>query len=475
MKHALKFYIDGAWVDPLSTARIAVTNPATEEAFAEVAAGTAADVDRAVAAAKAAFPTFSATTKDERLKLLQRILDCYMDRREEVAEALTREMGAPKRFALEAQAQTGVNHLRHTMLALESFAFERPQGTTLIVREPIGVVGLITPWNWPINQLVLKVAPALATGCTMVVKPSEIAPFGAMIFADVLHEAGVPKGVFNLVNGDGPTVGHAISAHPDVAMVSITGSTRAGAAVAKAAADTIKRVAQELGGKTANILLESADLEPAVTRGVQNCFRNTGQSCTSPARMLVPADAVEQVEAIAKRAAEAMRVGDPTRDDVDLGPAISKAQFDKIQHYIERGIAEGAKLVTGGPGRPEGLNRGYYVRPTVFSNVRRDMTIARDEIFGPVLAIMPYRDLDEAVQIANDTVYGLSANVQGDRETAVKVAARLRSGQVLINYPPYDSMAPFGGYGQSGNGREQGVYGLEEYLETKAVVGALVA
>ncbi|WP_342642360.1 aldehyde dehydrogenase family protein [Rhodoligotrophos ferricapiens] len=473
MKHATQFYIDGAWVDPLSSERITVINPTTEEPFAEIAAGTSADVDRAVKAAKAAFPAFSTTSKEERLTLLKRILDCYMDRRQEVADALTQEMGAPKRFALDAQAQTGVNHLRHTMIALENFAFERPQGTTLIVREAIGVVGLITPWNWPINQLVLKVAPALAAGCTMVVKPSEIAPFGAMIFADVLHEAGVPKGVFNLVNGDGPTVGHAISSHPDVAMVSITGSTRAGAAVAKAAADTIKRVAQELGGKTANILLDSADFEGAVPRGVQNCFRNTGQSCTSPARMLVPAAMVSKVEEIARQAAEAMRVGDPTREDVDLGPAVSKAQFDKIQHYIEVGIAEGAKLVTGGPGLPEGINRGYFVRPTVFSNVSPDMTIARDEIFGPVLAIMPYRDLDEAVAIANDTVYGLSANVQGDRETAVKIASRLRSGQVLINYPAYDSMAPFGGYGQSGNGREQGVYGIEEYLETKAVVGAL--
>ena len=473
MKHATKFYIDGTWVQPSGSGRIPVIDPSTEEPFAEIAAGTEADVDKAVAAARRAFPAFAATPKAERVRLLKRVLECYMDRREEVARALTREMGAPIRFALEAQAQSGVNHLQQMIETLEAYEFQHPQGTTLIMREPIGVVGLITPWNWPINQLVLKVAPALATGCTMVLKPSEIAPFGAMIFAEVLHEAGVPKGVFNLVNGDGPTVGHAISSHPEVDMVSITGSTRAGSAVAKAAADTIKRVAQELGGKSANILLDSADLSHAVPRGVMNCFRNTGQSCTSPARMLVPERAVAQVEAIARDTALAMKVGDPSNPEADLGPAVSKAQFDKIQHYISVGIEEGARLVTGGPGRPEGLNRGYYVRPTVFSGVTPDMTIARDEIFGPVLTIMPYRDLDEAVAIANDTVYGLSGNVQGDRETAVKVAARLRTGQVLVNYPAYDGTAPFGGYRQSGNGREQGIHGLEEYLEMKAVVGAL--
>ena len=473
MQHATEFYIDGAWTAPRSAARIPVIDPSTEEPFAEVAAGTAADVDDAVAAAKRAFPAFAATSKEERIALLKRILECYTARREAVAAALSREMGAPIRFALEAQAQSGINHLKHTIAALEAFPLERPQGTTLIVREPIGVVGLITPWNWPINQLVLKVAPAIAAGCTMVLKPSEIAPFGAMLFAEAMHEAGVPKGVFNLVNGDGPTVGHAIASHPDIAMVSITGSTRAGAAVAKAAADTIKRVAQELGGKSANILLPDADFEAAVTRGVQNCFRNTGQSCTSPSRMLAPADRLAEVEAIAARAAAAVRVGAPSDETADIGPLVSAAQFDKVQHYIEKGIAEGARLIVGGPGRPEGFERGYYVRPTVFSSVTPAMTIARDEIFGPVLAIMPYRDLDDAVVIANDTPYGLSGNIQGDRETAVKLAGRLRTGQVLINYPPYDSNAPFGGYGHSGNGREQGAYGIEEYLETKAIVGAL--
>ncbi len=473
MKHATQFYVDGAWVDPVGPERIPVVDPSTEEAFAEISAGTPADVDKAVAAAKRAFPAYAATSKADRVRLLKRVLECYLDRKDEVARALTREMGAPIRFALEAQAQSGVNHLKQTIATLEDFEFQHPQGTTLILREPIGVVGLITPWNWPINQLVLKVAPALAAGCAMVLKPSELAPFGAMIFAEVLHEAGVPRGVFNLVNGDGPTVGHAIASHPDVDMVSITGSTRAGSAVAKAAADTVKRVAQELGGKSANILLEGVDFSKAVPRGVMNCFRNTGQSCTSPARMLVPERALAQVEAIARDTALGLKVGDPSNHGTDLGPAVSQAQFDKIQHYIALGIEEGAKLVAGGPGRPDGLNRGYYVRPTVFSGVTPDMTIARDEIFGPVLAIMPYRDLDEAVAIANDTPYGLSGNVQGDRETAVEVASRLRTGQVLINYPTYDGTAPFGGYKQSGNGREQGVHGLEEYLETKAVVGAL--
>ncbi|MGF7162413.1 aldehyde dehydrogenase (NAD+) [Rhodoligotrophos appendicifer] len=473
MKHATKFYIDGAWVEPLSADRIPVIDPSTEEAFGEIAAGTAADVESAVAAASRAFPSFAATSKAERIRLLGRILECYEDRRREVAAALSQEMGAPIRFALEGQAQTGINHLKHMITTLEAYEFQHAKGTTLIVREPIGVVGLITPWNWPINQLVLKVAPALAAGCSMVLKPSEIAPFGAMIFADVMHEAGVPQGVFNLVNGDGPTVGHAIASHPDVAMVSITGSTRAGRAVAKAAADTVKRVAQELGGKSANILLEGVDPTSAVPRGVMNCFRNTGQSCTAPGRMLVPASMLAEVEAIARDTALQMKVGDPAQEETDLGPAVSKAQFDTIQHYISVGIEEGATLIAGGPGRPEGFNRGYYVRPTVFSNVTPDMVIARDEIFGPVLTIMPYRDLDEAVAIANDTVYGLSGNIQGDRETAVKVAARLRTGQVLINYPAYDGTAPFGGYGQSGNGREQGIFGLEEFLEMKAVVGAL--
>jgi aldehyde dehydrogenase (NAD+) len=472
MSHELQFYIDGAWVEPSGTATLDVIDPSTEEAYIKIAMGTAADVDRAVAAAKAAFPAYSRTSREERLALLNRIQQAYQARYADIAQAISKEMGAPTKLAQQAQAAMGAAHLAKMIDVLTHFQFEHLQGTTLIAREPIGVCGFITPWNWPMNQIMCKVAPALAAGCTMVLKPSEIAPIDAVIFAEVLHEAGVPKGVFNLVHGDGPTVGQAIASHPDVDMVSFTGSTRAGVLVAKAAADTVKRVHQELGGKSANILLSDVDLRKAVTKGVAGCFGNSGQSCNAPTRMFVHADQHDEAVSIAKAAADNFRVGPPAEEGTVLGPVVSEVQFNKIQKLIQAGIDEGATLVTGGTGRPDGLNRGYYVRPTIFANVKPEMTIAREEIFGPVLSILPYQSEEEAVREANDTVYGLAAYVQsGDVQRARSVAAQMRAGTVQVNYPAMDVGAPFGGYKQSGNGREWGEFGLEEFLETKGIIG----
>ena len=472
MLKRLQFYIDGKWVDPVTPQTLEVINPANEEAMGLISLGSKADVDKAVAAARRAFDSFSHTTKDERLALLQRILDAYQKRYGELVEVISREMGAPLGLSKAAQAATGVAHLMQTMKNLKDFSFESTRGTTGIVYEPVGVCGLITPWNWPVNQVMCKVAPAIAAGCTMVLKPSELSPFSAMLIADALHEAGVPAGVFNLVNGDGPTVGQAIASHPGVDMVSFTGSTRGGVAVAKAAAETVKRVTQELGGKSANIILEDADLQKAVAGGVIGCFGNSGQSCNAPTRMFVPKSMQDQAIAIAKATAEKVKVGDPFADGTNLGPVVSEAQFNKIQGLIKKGIDEGATLVTGGLGRPEGLNRGYYVRPTVFANVRNDMTIAREEIFGPVLAIMPYNTEAEAISMANDTVYGLSGYVQsGSIDHARKVASRLRTGNVHLNGAGPDFNAPFGGYKQSGNGREWGEFGFHDFLEVKAVLG----
>ena len=472
MSHDQQFYIDGAWVDPITPKTLDVIDPSTEEAFAQISLGSAADVDRAVAAAKAAFPAFSQTSRADRLQLLRRIFEVYQSRYEDFAQALSREMGAPLKFARASQAAMGTGHLAKLIEVFERFEFEELRGTTLIAKEPIGVVGMITPWNWPINQIVCKVGPALAAGCTMVLKPSEIAPLNAILWAEVLHEAGVPKGVFNLVNGDGPTVGDALARHPDVDMMSFTGSTRAGISVAKSAADTVKRVHQELGGKSANIILGDADIERAVSKGVAGCFGNSGQSCNAPTRMFVPADQHAVAAAVAKSVAEKFRVGPASEDGSMLGPVVSQLQYDKIQRLIEAGIQEGAELVTGGPGRPDGLNRGYYVRPTVFANVRPEMAIAREEIFGPVLSILPYASEEDAIRMANDTVYGLAAYVQsGSQDHARKVAARMRAGNVYINYPAWDAGAPFGGYKQSGNGREYADWGIEEFLEIKGVVG----
>ncbi len=473
MSHALQFYIDGAWVDPAGGLKtLDVIDPSTEEAFAQIALGSQADVDKAVAAARAAFPAFAATSKEERLALMRRLLEAYKARYAEVADTLSREMGAPKELAHRAQAGMGTAHLSKMIETLENFEFEELRGSTLISKEAIGVVGMITPWNWPINQIMCKVAPALAAGCTMVLKPSEIAPLNAIIFAEAMHEAGVPKGVFNLVNGDGPTVGEAIARHPGVDMVSFTGSTRAGILVAKAAADTVKRVHQELGGKSANILLDDVDLKRAVKLGVESVMRNSGQSCNAPTRMFVPAQLHEDALAIAKETAEPLKVGAPSAESVFLGPVVSETQYDKIQRLIESGIKEGATLVTGGPGRPEDLNRGYYVRPTIFGGVTDEMTIAREEIFGPVLSILPYESEADVIARANDTPYGLASYIQsGSLERARKVAAQMRSGNVYINYPAWDAGAPFGGYKQSGNGREYADFGLEEFLEIKGTVG----
>jgi aldehyde dehydrogenase (NAD+) len=472
MSNHLKFYINGEWVDPVKPSTIDVINPATEEAYTRISAGSAADVDRAVAAAKAAFPSFTLTSKEERLRILRRILEIYNRRSEDIARAVSDEMGAPMAWARDAQTWAGRVHLEATIKALEDFQFEHQRGSTRIVKEGIGVVGLITPWNWPLNQIVCKVAPAIAAGCTMILKPSEIAPISGIVFSEIMDEAGLPKGVYNMVNGDGPSVGQVMAGHPGIDMMSFTGSTRAGIIVAKTAADTVKRVAQELGGKSPNIILPDADFELAVRKGVEACFGNTGQSCDAPTRMLVPRARHDEALRVAKAAAEAHKVGDPKADGTMLGPVVSELQFDKVQRLIEAGIKEGATLVAGGLGRPEGLNRGYYVRPTVFGNVTNDMTIAREEIFGPVLSVMAYDTEDQAVEIANDTIYGLAAYVQSkDLEHARRVARRLRAGQVNINYPDWDTFAPFGGYKQSGNGREYADWAIHDFLEIKGIIG----
>ncbi len=475
MQERLQFYIDGKWVNPVTPKTIDVINPANEEAFARVSLGSKADVDKAVAAARKAFETWSKTTREERLALFGKIIAVYQTKYNEIAETISKEMGAPMWLSKAAQAATGMGHLAEAAKILKDYKFEEMRGTTAIVKEPVGVCGFITPWNWPINQIVCKVAPALAAGCTMVLKPSEVAPMNAMLFADVLHEAGVPPGVFNLVNGDGPTVGEALSAHPGIDMMSFTGSTRAGIAVAKAAADTVKRVAQELGGKSANIILDDADLTKAVSSGVLSMMTNSGQSCNAPSRMFVPRAKNDQAIAIAKATAEKVKVAAPDSAEAtpgSIGPVVSEVQFNKIQALIKKGIDEGATVVAGGLGRPEGMNRGYYVRPTVFANVTNDMTIAREEIFGPVLAMLPYDTEADAIRQANDTVYGLSGYVQsGDLAHARKVASQLRTGNVHLNGAGADFSAPFGGYKQSGTGREWGEYGFEEFLETKAVLG----
>ena len=467
-----KFYINGQWVEAHSRQTAEVINPATEEAIASIALGDETDVDRAVAAARAAFDNYAQWPVAERVALFERIIAVYDRRMAEMAETISQEMGAPLAFATIAQAPSGRDQFKATLEALKIFEWEKEVGRSRVVREPIGVCALITPWNWPQNQVVSKVAPALAAGCTMVLKPSEITPLDAILLAGILDEAGVPAGVFNLVNGDGAGVGTALAQHPDVDMISFTGSTRAGVLVAQNAAPTVKRVTQELGGKAANIILDDARLEKVVAGGVRVCVRNAGQSCNAPTRMLVPMSRMDEAAAVAREAASAFRVGDPAAADTDMGPVASKAQWDKIQNLIRKGIEEGARLECGGPGLPDGLERGYYVRPTVFSHVNNDMTIAREEIFGPVLVIIGYEDEEDAIRIANDTPYGLTGYVQsGDLERARRVARRLRAGSVHLNGAPGGYDVPFGGYKQSGNGREQAGWGLEEYLETKAIIG----
>ena len=470
----LQFYINGSWVDPVTPEIIDVINPATEESVGQISGGSAADVDKAVAAAKVAFESYSRVSVKDRIELLTAVREEYKRRFDDIANAIMIEMGAPSYLAKGSQALVGLNHLKTAIRVLGEHKFEYPHNNYLIRHEPIGICGLITPWNWPINQVMAKLAPCLAAGCTAVLKPSEIAPLSSMIMAEVCHAAGVPAGVFNLVNGYGPVVGEAMSAHPDIAFMSFTGSTRGGVAVAKASADTVKRVAQELGGKSANIVLDDKGFAKAVENGVMGVMENTGQSCNAPTRMIVPASRHDEALEIAKKTAETVVVGDPVSEDTTMGPVVSEIQFDKIQGLIQKGIDEGATLVTGGTGRPDGLNRGYYVRPTIFGHVNNDMTIAREEIFGPVLSVLSYQDRDDAIAIANDTDYGLAAYVSGDESSMDQMmdyAREMRAGQVHINYTGGGSEAPFGGYKHSGNGREKAEWGLEEYLEVKAILG----
>jgi aldehyde dehydrogenase (NAD+) len=473
MRSDINHYIGGAWVESEGGTRHRVIDPATEQPVSEITLGSPADVDRAVAAAKGAFERWSRSSVADRIALLERILAEYQARTDDLAAAISAEMGAPISFAKTAQVRSGMGHLVSTIAALRDFTFEEAVGKSLIVHEPIGVVALITPWNWPLNQIVAKVAPALAAGNAMVLKPSEEAPGCAAIFAEIMDAAGVPAGVFNLVQGDGPGVGTALSRHRDVDMVSFTGSTRAGILVAKNAADTVKRVHQELGGKSPSVILPGADLAKAVQTGLMSVIMNSGQSCIAPARMLVHESQAAEAAAIAGATMAAVQTGDPAAEGRHIGPVVNKAQWEKIQGLIETGIAEGATLETGGPGRPDGIDTGFYVKPTLFSNVRNDMTIAREEIFGPVVTIIPYQDEEDAIRIANDTDYGLSAVLFGAPEEVKRVAPRLRAGMVYVNGGQPDPGLPFGGYKQSGNGREYGKYGLAEFMEVKSIVGAL--
>ncbi len=471
MDSYLKQYINGQWVDSNGGKRHEVISPSTEEACTEITLGTKADVDAAVAAAKEAFKTYSQTTREERLDLLNRIVEEYKKRTPDLARSMANEMGAPLSFAGTAQVGAGIGGFLGTISALKDFVFTEQHGANTVVYEPIGVVGMITPWNWPLNQIALKVAPALAAGNTMVLKPSEECPGNAAIFAEILDAAGVPPGVFNLVQGDGPTVGEAISSHKDIEMVSFTGSTRAGVMVAKAAADTVKRVHQELGGKSPNLVLPDAKFEEVLPPTVQGVLVNTGQSCIAPTRILVHKDREAEAAGFVKAMFEGTQVGDPLTEGMHIGPVVNKAQYEKIQGLIQSAIDEGATLETGGTDRPADLNRGYYIKPTVFSGVTRDMRIANEEVFGPVATIMAYDDIDEAVDIANDTDYGLSAVISGDPSQAAKIAPKLRAGMVAVNAWGPGPGAPFGGYKQSGNGREGGLFGLKDFMEVKSISG----
>ena len=470
MKDLRKFYVDGEWVDPICANDLAVENPATEELVATISLGAKADVNRAVAAAKHAFPSYSQTSVDERIALLENLLTIYSDRYDEMAVAISIEMGAPISFSTAAQADCGRGHINAALEALKEFEFERQIGSTRVVKEAIGVCGFITPWNWPINQISCKVAPALATGCTMVLKPSEIAPISGYLFTEMMHQAGFPDGVYNMINGNGPDVGAVIAAHPDIDMVSFTGSTRAGVLVAKAAADTVKRVTQELGGKSPNIIFEDANLEKDVTAGVRRMMNNTGQSCNAPSRMLVQSSVYDQAIKIAKTAVEDIAVDQPTKEGEHLGPLSSRVQFDKVQGLIKKGIEEGADVVAGGLGKPDGLDIGYFVKPTVFSGVSNDMTIAQEEIFGPVLTMISFDTEEQAIEIANDTPYGLAAYFStASEERAARVASQLRAGMISVNSASQNYTAPFGGYKQSGNGREWGEFGFDDFLEIKGI------
>ena len=472
MREHLQHYINGQWVDSEGGKRHEVINPATEEACTVITLGTAADVDKAVAAAREAFKTFSQTTPEERKELLDRIIAVYKSRMGDIAASISEEMGAPISFAQNAQAPAGLGHFIFTSRAMPDFPFEEEIAKCRVVHEAIGVVGMITPWNWPVNQITAKIAPCIAAGNTMILKPSEECPTNAVILAEIMEEAGVPAGVFNLVQGDGPGVGQAISSHPGIDMVSFTGSTRAGIAIATAAAATVKRVHQELGGKAPNIVLPDADFEAVLPPTINGVIANSGQSCIAPTRVLVPAARKAEAEAVITAIVEKTKVGDPAQEGGHIGPVVNKAQFTKIQSLIESAIEEGAKVLTGGPGLPEGVNRGFYIRPTVFTDVTSDMRIANEETFGPVVTIHSYDTLEDAVEIANDTPYGLSATISGDPAEAARIAPKLRAGLVTVNSWSPNPGAPFGGYKQSGNGRENGRYGMVDFMEVKTIVGA---
>ena len=472
MKKEHRFYINGEWIDSSSTELIEIENPSTEEVIGTISAGTKEDIDLAVAAAKNAFDSFGFTSKEDRIAILEEIIKNYEESAEDLALCISEEMGAPLWLSQVAQVASGLGHFKDTLAVLKDFEFESNEDHYLVRKEPIGVVGMITPWNWPMNQMCTKIASALAAGCTMVLKPSEITPFCAVMLTDIIDKSNLPNGVFNLVHGYGPVVGAALSEHPDVDMMHFTGSTRAGVAVAQASAPTVKRVAQELGGKSANIILQDANLEKAVAAGANHCFLNTGQSCNAPTRMLVHSSQYDEAVEIAKNVANSIVVGKPNDEGVRIGPISNRTQYEKVKRLIDIGIEEGATLVCGGTDLPEGLENGFFVKPTIFSNVTNDMTIAREEIFGPVLSILPYKDEEEAVEIANDTEYGLYGYVSsGDVEHAKKIANRIRAGSIAINGASADFTTPFGGYKQSGNGREWGPFGFEEFLEVKAVVG----
>ncbi len=472
MREYLKFYINGEWVDPTSPNKFDVINPASEGVCAQISLGNEVDVDKAVKAARVAFQAFGSSDRKTRVELLSEIIAVYQRRQKDLADAISEEMGAPAKLAIQAQASAGLGHLAQALEVLKNFEFEEGREPHRVFKEPIGVCGMITPWNWPLNQIACKVAPALAVGCSMILKPSEVAPLSGYLFTEILHEAGVPKGVYNMINGDGAGVGTALSKHPGIDMVSFTGSTRAGTLVAQNAAPTVKRVSQELGGKSPNIILEDANLEEAVSRGVMHMYNNTGQSCNAPSRMLVPADKLADAERIAAKVTEKVVVGDPQAEGTTMGPVVSEAQFNKVQGLIEKGLEEGAKLVTGGLGRPDGLSKGYFVKPTVFSEANNEMTISREEIFGPVLTMIPYKTEEEAIAIANDTDYGLAGYVQGgDIKHARSVASKIRAGNVHLNGAAPGQDLPFGGYKQSGNGREWGAHGFTDYLEIKAISG----
>jgi aldehyde dehydrogenase (NAD+) len=471
--NATKFYIDGKWVAPSGSETLDVINPATEEVVTQIVLGTEEDANKAIAAAKAAFPAWSQTSREERLALLEKIVEEYKRRFGDLVTTISAEMGAPASLAKNAQVPAGLGHLLTAIEVLKNYQFRSEKGSTVLLREPVGVIGAITPWNWPLNQIWCKIAPALATGNTMVLKPSEVAPLDAVIVAEILDAAGVPAGVFNLVQGDGPGVGTVLSSHPDIDMVSFTGSTRAGILVSKNAADTVKKVSLELGGKSANIVLPDADLATAAKGAVGQCFLNTGQSCNAPTRLLVHESQHDELVELIKGAVAKVSTGDPTSDSTVLGPLVSKTQFDRVQSLLQAGIDEGANVAIGGTGLPEGLDKGYFVQPTVFTGVRPDMRIAQEEIFGPVLSVLTYTDEEEAIQIANDSEYGLSGAVQSsDPEHALRVASRIRTGMVHLNGAGLDVTAPFGGYRKSGNGREWGEFGFDEFTEVKAVMGA---